>query len=118
MSAKFQQVLPAKKKILSSPDQMSNVTPKSGRSYGLPNRLGPQDICEAMGTRADNGELVGTFGDFAVTSSLGPLGAGRWEMNQREFENRLKVRNLLSIQLPKSSNQYILEYSLADMICC
>lgn len=30
-----------------------------------------QDICEAMGTRADNGELVGTFGDFAVTSSPG-----------------------------------------------
>ena len=60
-----------------SPDQMSNMTPKSESglailwSYGLPKSLG-QDICEAMGTRADNGDLVGTFGDFAVTSFLGP----------------------------------------------
>lgn len=30
-----------------------------------------EDICEAMGTRADDGQLVGTFGDFAVTSRPG-----------------------------------------------
>lgn len=37
-----------------------------------------EDICEAMGTRAPDGKLVGTFGDFAVSSLYAnkPITAG------------------------------------------
>ncbi|CAK9096616.1 GDP-perosamine synthase [Durusdinium trenchii] len=54
-----------------------------------------EDICEAMGTRADNGELVGTFGDFAVTSLYAnkPItaGDGGWvHARDKKHHDRLK----------------------------
>eukprot|EP00438_Fugacium_kawagutii_P025803 Skav200481 [mRNA] locus=scaffold450:47462:101178:+ [translate_table: standard] len=60
-------------------------------TYGAPF----QDICEAMGTRADTGELVGTFGDFAVTSLYAnkPItaGDGGWiHARDRKHHDRLK----------------------------
>lgn len=54
-----------------------------------------EDICEAMGTRADTGELVGTFGDFGVASLYAnkPItaGDGGWvHARERRHHDRLK----------------------------
>jgi len=54
-----------------------------------------EDICEAMGTLADNGELVGTFGDFAVSSLYAnkPItaGDGGWvHAKDEKHHDRLK----------------------------
>ncbi|CAJ1453375.1 unnamed protein product [Effrenium voratum] len=54
-----------------------------------------EDICEAMGTKADTGELVGTFGDFAVTSLYAnkPItaGDGGWvHAKDQKHHDRLK----------------------------
>lgn len=54
-----------------------------------------EDICEAMGTKADNGELVGTFGDFSVASLYAnkPItaGDGGWvHAKERKHHDRLK----------------------------
>ncbi|CAE8687032.1 unnamed protein product, partial [Polarella glacialis] len=54
-----------------------------------------EDICEAMGTRADNGELVGTFGDFAVSSLYAnkqiTAGDGGWvHSKEKRHHDRLK----------------------------
>lgn len=54
-----------------------------------------EDICEAMGTKASNGELVGTFGDFAVSSLYAnkPItaGDGGWvHAKDRKHHDRLK----------------------------
>lgn len=54
-----------------------------------------EDICEAMGTRADNGALVGTFGDFAAASLYAnkPItaGDGGWvHASSQKHHDRLK----------------------------
>jgi len=54
-----------------------------------------EDICEAMGTKADNGQLVGTFGDFAVSSLYAnkqiTAGDGGWvHARQKEHHDHLK----------------------------
>lgn len=58
-----------------------------------------EDICEAMGTRADNGELVGTFGDFGVTSLYAnkPItaGDGGW-VHAREKKHHDRLKSLIN----------------------
>jgi len=58
-----------------------------------------EDICEAMGTRADNGELVGTFGDFAVTSLYAnkPItaGDGGW-VHARDQKHHDRLKSLVN----------------------
>jgi len=54
-----------------------------------------EDICEAMGTKADNGQLVGTFGDFAISSLYAnkqiTAGDGGWvHARQKEHHDHLK----------------------------
>mmetsp|Transcript_28301 Transcript_28301/g.51085 ORF Transcript_28301/g.51085 Transcript_28301/m.51085 type:complete len:460 (-) Transcript_28301:52-1431(-) len=54
-----------------------------------------EDICEAMGSRADSGELVGSFGDFSVSSLYAnkPItaGDGGWvHAKDRKHHDRLK----------------------------
>mmetsp|Transcript_18815 Transcript_18815/g.48848 ORF Transcript_18815/g.48848 Transcript_18815/m.48848 type:complete len:464 (-) Transcript_18815:56-1447(-) len=58
-----------------------------------------EDICEAMGSRADNGELVGTFGDFAVASLYAnkPItaGDGGW-VHAREPKHHDRLKSLIN----------------------
>jgi len=58
-----------------------------------------EDICEAMGTQADNGELVGTFGDFAVSSLYAnkPItaGDGGW-VHAREKKHHDRLKSLIN----------------------
>mmetsp|Transcript_108771 Transcript_108771/g.318220 ORF Transcript_108771/g.318220 Transcript_108771/m.318220 type:complete len:457 (-) Transcript_108771:121-1491(-) len=58
-----------------------------------------EDICEAMGTKADNGELVGTFGDFAVASLYAnkPItaGDGGW-VHAREQKHHDHLKSLIN----------------------
>mmetsp|Transcript_120099 Transcript_120099/g.299591 ORF Transcript_120099/g.299591 Transcript_120099/m.299591 type:complete len:458 (-) Transcript_120099:152-1525(-) len=58
-----------------------------------------EDICEAMGTRADNGDLVGTFGDFAVSSLYAnkPItaGDGGW-VHAREPKHHDRLKSLIN----------------------
>merc|ERR1719343_1493494 len=58
-----------------------------------------EDICEAMGTRADGGELVGTFGDFAVSSLYAnkPItaGDGGW-VHAREPKHHDRLKSLIN----------------------
>mmetsp|Transcript_17856 Transcript_17856/g.38260 ORF Transcript_17856/g.38260 Transcript_17856/m.38260 type:complete len:453 (+) Transcript_17856:154-1512(+) len=58
-----------------------------------------EDICEAMGTRADNGALVGTFGDFAVASLYAnkPItaGDGGW-VHAREAKHHDRLKSLIN----------------------
>lgn len=58
-----------------------------------------EDICEAMGTRADNGKLVGTFGDFAVSSLYAnkPItaGDGGW-VHAREKKHHDHLKSLIN----------------------
>eukprot|EP00397_Hematodinium_sp_SG-2012_P024625 GEMP01025656.1.p1 GENE.GEMP01025656.1~~GEMP01025656.1.p1 ORF type:complete len:440 (+),score=98.24 GEMP01025656.1:59-1378(+) len=54
-----------------------------------------EDICESMGTKAPNGQLVGTFGDFAAASLYAnkPItaGDGGWvHLNSTNDENRTR----------------------------
>ncbi|CAK0828556.1 unnamed protein product [Prorocentrum cordatum] len=58
-----------------------------------------EDICEAMGTRADNGKLVGTFGDFAVSSLYAnkqiTAGDGGW-VHAREKKHHDRLKSLIN----------------------
>eukprot|EP00448_Togula_jolla_P039365 CAMPEP_0170627390 /NCGR_PEP_ID=MMETSP0224-20130122/31947_1 /TAXON_ID=285029 /ORGANISM="Togula jolla, Strain CCCM 725" /LENGTH=450 /DNA_ID=CAMNT_0010954389 /DNA_START=12 /DNA_END=1360 /DNA_ORIENTATION=- len=58
-----------------------------------------EDICEAMGTKADNGQLVGTFGDFAVSSLYAnkPItaGDGGW-IHAREAKHHDRLKSLIN----------------------
>ncbi|CAE7588274.1 perA, partial [Symbiodinium pilosum] len=58
-----------------------------------------EDICEAMGTCADGGELVGTFGDFAVTSLYAnkPItaGDGGW-VHARDKKHHDRLKSLIN----------------------
>mmetsp|Transcript_57756 Transcript_57756/g.137476 ORF Transcript_57756/g.137476 Transcript_57756/m.137476 type:complete len:455 (-) Transcript_57756:32-1396(-) len=54
-----------------------------------------EDICEAMGTKAEDGSLVGTFGDFAITSLYAnkqiTAGDGGWvHARDAKYHDRLK----------------------------
>ena len=85
VSAKFQQVLPAKKKKkLSSPDQMSNVTPKSpksGRSYGLHWTPKPPWASGHLWSHGHPSRQWRAGGDlWRLRSDLVPWPAGCWKM--------------------------------------
>eukprot|EP00811_Abedinium_folium_P034042 NODE_6959_length_1621_cov_8.016064.p1 GENE.NODE_6959_length_1621_cov_8.016064~~NODE_6959_length_1621_cov_8.016064.p1 ORF type:complete len:472 (-),score=134.91 NODE_6959_length_1621_cov_8.016064:96-1511(-) len=58
-----------------------------------------EDICEAMGTRADNGQLVGTFGDFAAASLYAnkPItaGDGGW-VHSRDAKHHDHLKSLIN----------------------
>jgi len=58
-----------------------------------------EDICEAMGTKADCGALVGTFGDFAVSSLYAnkPItaGDGGW-VHAREKQHHDHLKSLIN----------------------
>jgi perosamine synthetase len=58
-----------------------------------------EDICEAMGTKADDGNLVGTFGDFSVSSLYAnkPItaGDGGW-VHAREKKHHDHLKSLIN----------------------
>lgn len=58
-----------------------------------------EDICEAMGTKATNGSLVGTFGDFAVSSLYAnkPItaGDGGW-VHARDPKHHDRLKSLIN----------------------
>uniref|UniRef100_A0A7S2PJ77 DegT/DnrJ/EryC1/StrS aminotransferase family protein n=1 Tax=Zooxanthella nutricula TaxID=1333877 RepID=A0A7S2PJ77_9DINO len=58
-----------------------------------------EDICEAMGTKDDGGDLVGTFGDFAVSSLYAnkPItaGDGGW-VHARDPKHHDRLKSLIN----------------------
>jgi len=58
-----------------------------------------EDICEAMGTKAEDGSLVGTFGDFGVSSLYAnkPItaGDGGW-VHAKEAKHHDRLKSLIN----------------------